>query len=240
MKKVFILPTVLFCVIMISFSVYYKRTEKVLVVGKLIGFEIEEAVENIENGEFIQTSLNKLGIITYINPKTNQFAALGHSLINNEKGKEIQGRCYDVKLEENSNNSFSAYLDKDNPIGQVYYDNYSGVYGKIDEINQKQYKQVETINRYHIKKGKANILISLDGENLESYEIKITGINYIDSNKNIRIRIIDEKLINKTGGITKGMSGTPVMQDGKLIGAINCVNASNPKDGFAIFIDKLI
>lgn len=240
MKKVFILFTAMFCLIMLGFSIYYKRTEQVLVVGKLIAFEIEETQENIDDDRFVQTSLNKMGIITYINPKTNQFAALGHSLINSEEGKEIQGICYDVKIEENSNNSFSAYLDKNNPIGQVYYDNYSGVYGKIDDISQKQYKQLETINRYHIKKGKANILISLDGKNLESYEIEITGINYIDRNKNIRISITDEKLINKTGGITKGMSGTPVIQGGKLIGAINCVNASNPKDGFAIFIDKLI
>jgi len=240
MKKVFILLTVFFCVIMVSFSVYYKKTEKVLVVGELIAFEIGENEQIVENDDYIRTSLKELGIITYINPKTNQFAALGHSLTNSEEGKEIKGICYDVQFKENRESLISAYLDDSKPIGHVYYDNYSGIYGKIDDISQKQYTEVETINRYHIRKGNANILICLDGDNLESFEVEIIAINYIDSNKNIRIKITDENLINKTGGIVKGMSGTPLMQNGKLIGAINCVNANNPQDGYAIFIDKLI
>jgi len=80
----------------------------------------------------------------------------------------------------------------------------------------------------------------IDGENLESYKVEIVGINYLQSNKNIRIKITDEKLIKETGGIVQGMSGTPVMQNGKLIGAINCVNVNNPQDAYAIFIDKII
>ena len=71
---------------------------------------------------------------------------------------------------------------------------------------------------------------------------KINNIknNNVHSNKNIRVKITDPRIIKETGGIVQGMSGTPLMQDGKLVGAINCVSASNPQDGFAIFIDKLI
>lgn len=240
MKKVFIILTVLFCVIMVSFSVYYKKTITVLVGGDLIAFDVEVKEEEIKDEEYIQTSLKKLGILTYINPETNQFAALGHSIANNQEVTEIEGKCYDVQFITNNTRLQEAYLDEENPIGNVYYDNYSGIYGQIDDITNKQYEKVETVNRYNIKKGKANILINLNGERVDSYEVEILAINYLHSNKNIRVKITDPRIIKETGGIVQGMSGTPLMQDGKLVGAINCVSASNPQDGFAIFIDKLI
>lgn len=240
MKKMFIILTVLFCVTMISFSVYYKKTITVLVGGELIAFDVDIEDKASQNEKYIETSLKKLGILTYINPDTNQFAALGHSIVDKDEGTEIEGICYDVQFITNNSNLQEAYLDEENPIGHVYYDNYSGIYGIIDDITSKQYQEVKTANRYNIKKGKANILITLDGENVESFDVEILAINYLDSNKNIRIKVTDERLINETGGIVQGMSGTPVMQNGKLVGAINCVSASNPKDGYAIFIDKLI
>ena len=258
MKKVFVILTLLFCLVMVSFSLYYPKTEKVLLAAELVGFEIEEEEEETNNSDgTINTSLKQLGIVTYINPETNQFAALGHSLINSKEGTDIEGTCYTVQMDSSyanledgqnlgsvyldENNPIGyVYLDENNPIGYVYYDSYSGVYGKIDNISGKQYMEVETANRYNIKTGKANILIRLDGENLESFEVEILAINYIDSNKNLRIKITDERLINETGGIVQGMSGTPVMQDGKLVGAINCVSIESAQDAFAIFIDKLL
>ena len=83
-------------------------------------------------------------------------------------------------------------------------------------------------------------LIRLDGEKLESYNVEIVAVNYLANNKNIRIKITDERLINETGGIVQGMSGTPVMQNGKLVGAINSVSVEDSKDAFAVFIDKLL
>ena len=247
MKRAFIMLTVIFCVIMVSFSVYYQKTEKVLVVAELIGFEIEDMQENIsEDKDTVNTSLKKLGVVTYINPKTNQFTALGHSLINNKEGTDIEGTCYNVQIDSTyanlaeSKNLGDIYLNEEEPIGNVYYDNYSGIYGKIDNVNKQQYEEVETANRYNIKTGKANILIRLDGKKLESFEVEILAINYIDSNKNLKIKITDKRLIKETGGIVQGMSGTPVMQKGKLVGAINCVSVDNPQDAYAIFIDKLI
>lgn len=246
MKKVFMILTVLFCIIMISFSIFYPKTEKVLLAAELIGVEIENIQEELEKTDTINTSLKKLGIVTYINPETNQFAALGHSLVDSEEGIDVEGICYDVNIEnknkyiDNKNNLGNVYINKESSIGYVYYDNYSGIYGKMNNVDIENYQEVETANRYNIKTGKANILIRLDGENLESYEVEILAINYLDSNKNLRIKITDERLIAKTGGIVQGMSGTPVMQNGKLVGAINCVSVDNPKDAYAIFIDKII
>lgn len=239
MKKVFRLLTVLFGLSMLFFGTYYKETQKVLVVGELMAFEVEEAEDIKQDADYIKTSLQELGIVTYINPQTNQFVALGHSLTNNKDGKDINGVCYEVEFENNKSEN-NIYFDEEKPVGTVYYDNYSGIYGQLDNVTKNKYTEVETMNRYNIKRGKANILINLEGEKLENFEVEIVAISYLDSNKNIRIRITDERLISKTGGIVQGMSGTPVMQDGKLIGAINCVNAKDSLDAFAIFIDKLI
>lgn len=249
MKKVFIILTVLFCVIMLSFSLYYQKTQKVLLVAELTGFKIENFEtedQKTDNVNTIKTSLKQLGIVTYINAETNQFAALGHSLIDSPKGTDINGECYNVKFEgtyanlEESKNLGNIYLNEEEPIGTIYYDSYTGIYGKINNLQEEKYEEIETENRYHIKTGKANILIRLDGINLESYEVEILAINYIAKNKNIRIKITDKRLIEATGGIVQGMSGTPVIQNGKLIGAINCVSIDSPQDAYAIFIDKLL
>lgn len=248
MKKVFVIFTLLFYFVMVGLSVYYPKTGKVLLAAELVGFEIEHKKEeiNTSNEATVNTSLKNIGIVTYINAETNQFAALGHSLINSKEGVDIEGTCYNVQINssyensKDSKNKENIYLDENNPIGHVYYDSYSGIYGKIDNLTGKQYEEIETANRYQIKKGKANILIRLDGENLESFEVEILAINYIDSNKNLRIKITDQRLINITGGIVQGMSGTPVIQDGKLVGAINCVSVESAQDAFAIFIDKLL
>ena len=246
MKKALIIFILLFCSVMTSFRINNPIVQNVLVVAEPVHFEIKDLKNNnyySENENIINTSLEEIGIVTYINPETNQFAALGHSIVDGEEAMEINGLCYNIEFQHSPDNAkdiTNLNLNKEDPIGYVYYDNYSGVYGKINNIDKNQYQIVQTANRYEIKKGKASILVRLDGNKLESYEVQIVGINYFASNKNIRVKITDERLINETGGIVQGMSGTPVMQNGKLVGAINCVNICNAKDAYAIFIDKII
>lgn len=246
MKKVFMILLILCVASIIGISMSYNSSQKVLLAAELVGFEVDEEQKNITNGNTINTSLKKLGVVTYINPETNKFAALGHSLINSSSGTEILGTCYDVKIEDsvtyldNSQNLGRVYLDKENPLGYVYYDSSYGIFGEMDNVVKQKYQEVETASRFEIKKGEATILIRLDGEKMESYDVEVLAVNYLDNNKNIRIKITDERLINETGGIVQGMSGTPIMQNGKLIGAINSVNAEDSKDAYAVFIDKLI
>ena len=99
---------------------------------------------------------------------------------------------------------------------------------------------INTGNRFDIKNGIAYILINLDGQGLKKYEVEITETNYFASTQNIRIKVKSQELINLSGGIVQGMSGAPLVQNEKLIGAINCVNTNNSLDAYAIFIDKLL
>lgn len=198
------------------------------------------------SGETIATSAMKIGTVTFMKENTGEFAALGHSTIGNKSKKlAIKGICYDVELErinkgaKGEAGSIVAMLDKNNRIGHLYFDSNCGIFGRIDNIAE-EYEEVETACWYNVKKGNANIIVALGNEEPKSYEVEIVGIDYIDKNKNIKIKILDDELIEKTGGIIQGMSGTPLMQDGKLIGAVNYVSTENPDIAYAIFVDKLL
>lgn len=136
----------------------------------------------------------------------------------NRKKSLIRGTCYDVNLEgvdkasKDEVGGIIATLKRNKEIGTIYYDSSCGIFGEMNDVKD-EYKEVVTKCWYEVKRGKANILTDLDGEGLKSYDIEITGINYIDGNKNIKVKVTDEDLIAKTGGVVQGMSGTPVMQD---------------------------
>jgi stage IV sporulation protein B len=109
-------------------------------------------------------------------------------------------------------------------------------------LNIDTTKEMEVAYREEIKTGKATILCSLDNENVQEYEIEIEKIfinnNY--DNKSMLIKVTDEKLIEKTGGIIQGMSGSPIIQNGKFVGAVTHVLLNNPEEGYAVFGDLMI
>lgn len=161
----------------------------------------------------------KIGTITFIKPDTNEFVALGHSTLKDKNKKMIVvGSCYDAvltgieKASSGQIGSIIAMSDTSNQIGDIYLDSNYGIFGKVNEI-EEDFEEVETACWYNVRKGKANIIMSLGEDKNKSYEVEITDINYIDSNKNIKVKITDEELLEKAGGIVQGMSGTPLMQN---------------------------
>lgn len=178
----------------------------------------------MEDGETIPTAAKRIGTVTFIKEDSYEFVALGHSTLHSDssnlKKTYIKGSCYDVNLEgiekgkRNEVGGIVASLETDKEIGNIYYDSSYGIFGEMNYIKD-DYQEVETACWYDVRKGKANILANVDGKGLKSYDIEITGINYINGNKNIEVKITDKELIAKTGGIVQGMSGTPVMQNRK-------------------------
>lgn len=212
-----------------------------------MGFEIDNENANSKWGEAIATSSKKIGTVTFIKKNTKEFVALGHSTIK-EKNKtaQVTGTCYDVNFEGINKGTYEATgnliasLNKSSELGHIYYDKVCGIFGTINSIDRK-YIEVETACWYNVKKGNANLLLSFDNEEeLKSYSVEITNIDYINKNKNIKVKITDPNLLFETGGVVQGMSGTPLMQNGKLIGAINYVNADDPSIAYAVFVDKLL
>ena len=120
-----------------------------------------------------------------------------------------------------------------------------GIYGKIDDINNVKFysnKTLDVATRNEIELGEAKIICSIDGEEAKEYKIQIDKI-YLNNNfdnKSMLIKVTDENLINKTGGIIQGMSGSPVIQNGKFIGAVTNVLINDPTRGYVVFGDLMI
>lgn len=136
-------------------------------------------------------------------------------------------------------------IENQSNIGTISKNTRFGIYGKVDNISALKIdksREVEVALRDEIKLGKAYILCSLDNDNPKEYEIEIKKI-YKDNNydnKSMEIEVIDENLIEKTGGIIQGMSGSPIIQNGKFIGAVTHVLVNNPRSGYGVFADTMV
>lgn len=126
-----------------------------------------------------------------------------------------------------------------NTIGEIYGNTDKGIYGTYDlDIVSKK---IEIGYKTEIKEGKASIFVTLEDNIKQEYEIEIEKVLLTsEGNKNIIIRITDEKLLEKTGGIIQGMSGCPIVQNGKLIGAVTHVFLNDATRGYGVFIENMI
>ncbi len=130
-------------------------------------------------------------------------------------------------------------------IGKIYKNSRFGIYGTVENLASLEIdasKEMEVALRDEIQLGKATILCSLNNQKVEEYEIEIEKIykenNY--NNKSMQIKVTDERLLEKTGGIIQGMSGSPIIQNGKFVGAVTHVLVNNPQAGYAVFGDIML
>ena len=137
------------------------------------------------------------------------------------------------------------FTEQGTKIGTISKNTEFGVYGKLENVgilNAKQNQKMEVADRNEITTGKAEILCQIENGKTEKYEIEIQKIfkeNNKD-NKSMLIKITDEKLIEKTGGIIQGMSGAPIIQNNKFIGAVTHVLVNDSKVGYGVFADLMI
>ena len=170
----------------------------------------------------------------------------GRDLLNIASGEFVTAKVLNIKKGEDGNpGKIQGTIEEQETIGEISKNTEFGIYGKIKDIsslNIDMNKEMEVALRDEIKLGKATILCSLDNRNVEEYEIEITKIykenNY--NNKSMEIKITDERLIEKTGGIIQGMSGSPIIQNGKFVGAVTHVLVNSATEGYAIFGDLML
>ena len=205
-------------------------------------------------GLWVRDSAAGVGTVTFYEPATQKFGALGHGitdidtgeLIDIASGEFVSANILNIKKGENGNpGKIQGTIEEQDTIGNIDKNTQFGIYGKmknISNLNIDKSKEMEVALRDEIKLGKATILCSLDNRKAEEYEIEIKKIykenNY--NNKSMEIKITDEKLIEKTGGIIQGMSGSPIIQNGKFIGAVTHVLVNSSTEGYAIFGDLMI
>lgn len=215
-------------------------------------------VKTIENdyklGLWVRDSAAGVGTVTFYEPSTKSFAALGHGivdidteeLINIASGEFVTTKILNIKKGESGNpGRIQGTIDNQENIGIISKNTRFGIYGKVDDthnLNIDYTEEMEVALRSEIQKGKATILCSLDNEKVKEYEIEIEKI-YVNNNydnKSMLIKITDQELLEKTGGIIQGMSGSPIIQNGKFVGAITNVLVNNPEEGYAVFGDIML
>ena len=187
--------------------------------------------------------------MTFYDPNSNYFAALGHGICDSDTGEIMPLGSADItsaqigSITKGTNGipgSINGYFDGGNAIGHAVVNNELGLYGLLyGEV--PNFEPVEIANIKDVQKGKAQILCSLDGGSPKYYNIEITNVNYDPQNKtkNLQITASDTELLEKTGGIVQGMSGSPILQNGKLVGAVTHVFMTNPTKGYGIFAQNM-
>lgn len=202
-----------------------------------------------KTGLYVKDSVTGIGTLTFIDPNTKIFGALGHEIQEQATGKifEIKdGTIFSsevtdvVPSSDGSPGEKRAEYNKEDITGEVKENTTQGIFGEYTaEISGgKTYNVAEPSE---IKKGNAKILTVLNGTEVKEYEINITQINSEkQKNKNFVFEIIDKELLNKTNGIIQGMSGSPIIQGDNIIGAVTHVVIDNPHKGYGIFITNML
>lgn len=205
-------------------------------------------------GLWVRDSAAGVGTVSFYEPTSKKFGALGHGitdidtgdLINIANGEFITTKVLSITKGEAGNpGKIQGTVDRQRNIGRIDKNTNFGIYGEVQNIsalNIDTSKEMEVALREEIQTGNATILCSLDGGTAQEYEIEIEKIytNNDYDNKSMLIRVKDEKLLEKTGGIIQGMSGSPIIQNGKFIGAVTNVLVNDPTKGYAIFGDLML
>lgn len=197
-------------------------------------------------GLYIRDKIFGIGTLTFVT-KDLYFASLGHGIYdNNVLLSSFGGNLYYSnvssikKAEPGIAGEKRAAID-DVTIGKIINNDVTGLYGKLNIRNLKLNK-IAIGNQNDIKIGKAKIYTCLEKNNVKSYDIEIVE-NYIQNNSNIKgikIKVTDKDLINQTGGIIQGMSGSPIVQNDKIVGAVSHVTVENPTYGYGMHIEWMI
>ena len=205
-------------------------------------------------GLWVRDAAAGVGTLTFYEPSTGNFAALGHgindvdtyNLIQIANGELVTTNIIDiVKGEDGLPGEIRGTIENSATIGNIYKNTALGIYGNITDVsrlNLNKSTEIPVANRSEITTGKAEIMCELENGKIQNYEIEIQKI-FIDNNENNKsmlIKVTDEELIEKTGGIIQGMSGAPIIQNGKFIGAVTHVLVNDSKTGYAIFADLMI
>jgi stage IV sporulation protein B len=205
-------------------------------------------------GVWVRDSSAGIGTLTFINHKNNVYGALGHgindidtgSLLRVGSGTLMRSSIKGIKkgIKGAPGELEGDFLNASDILGDIELNCEFGIYGRIgSDINKDKLGKLYSIGSHStVRLGRATILTCINGDRVEEYEIEIQRIarNDLDSTKNMIIQITDKRLLDSTGGIVQGMSGSPIIQDGRLIGAVTHVFINDPMRGYGVFIESML
>ncbi len=203
-------------------------------------------------GAWIRDSMAGIGTLTYYDPSTGGFGALGHGindvdtslLMPLESGGLMYAEVTDVKKGQNGEpGELHGAFQVQRELGDLAANTKSGIFGTLtDESMAQGLTPIPVATRREVKTGKATILSNIAGDTVEEYEIQIVRLypNSDTDTRDMMIRVTDPRLLEATGGIVQGMSGSPILQNGKLVGAVTHVLVSDPTQGYGILVEDML
>ena len=204
-------------------------------------------------GAWVRSSTAGVGTLTYVDPENGDFAALGHPIADADTGVTLpvdKGGVYNNRIARinRSEKGFPGeivgdFLNEEAAIGEITRNSERGVYGReySGDLNELPYPDgLPAAGRDEVRQGSAQILTTIDA-GVRAYDCEIEQVDRGSRDtRSFVVRVTDDELIQKTGGIVQGMSGSPIIQDGKLVGAVTHVLVNDPTRGYGIFIENML
>ena len=201
-------------------------------------------------GVWLRDSMAGIGTMTFYDPDSGVFGALGHGindvdtskLMPLESGGIMRASISDVKRGESGDpGELHGQFDMSRDVGELYANTKMGIFGKMQKGSMEVGKPLPVAKPEEIHTGRATILSNIRGDQVEEFEVQITKVSQGgDGTKNLMVEVTDPDLLASTGGIVQGMSGSPIIQDGKIIGAVTHVLVNDPTRGYGIFIENML
>lgn len=216
---------------------------------KIISLELKKDQDNVlKTGLYVKDNITGIGTLTYIDPETKLFGALGHEIDEKTTASKFDIRdgiifgANVVGIDKSSNGDAGekeARYDKTKVFGKITGNEISGIFGSytsgIDDSNK-----IEVCESKNVKTGAATIRTVIEGDKVESFDINILKLDDTSETKNILFEVVDKRLLESAGGIVQGMSGSPIIQDNKIVGAVTHVIVNDTKKGYGIFITTML
>lgn len=229
--------------------------------GEAISFQVrrEDQVFSVEvtpvygegsfkTGMWVRDSAAGIGTLTFYDPATGVFAGLGHGICDMDTNGVMALKSGEpapitlsgiVKGQADSPGQLRGYFSSEESLGTLLANRETGVYGTLHQAPAGE--MVETLTRKEVATGPVQLLVSLDETGPQLYEAEIQEIiNQDKTTKNLVVQVTDPRLLERTGGIVQGMSGAPILQNGKLAGAVTHVFTEDPTLGYGIFISNML
>lgn len=215
---------------------------------KNISMNLEEESDILKTGLYIKDQINGVGTLSYIDPESRIFGSLGHEIIEKSTVSKFEikdGEIYEanvaniIKSKDGRAGEKNSTYNRDNVYGEIKENEITGIFGEYtDDFSNRELMDVGKISDIHT--GKASIRTVIKDDKKEDFDIEIMSINEGSKTKNILFEITDEELLQQTGGVIQGMSGSPILQDGKIIGAVNYVIVNDTSKGYGVFITTML
>ncbi|CAM5203923.1 SpoIVB peptidase OS=Ureibacillus acetophenoni OX=614649 GN=SAMN05877842_102109 PE=4 SV=1 [Ureibacillus acetophenoni] len=195
---------------------------------------------------FLKDETDGIGTLTYIDPDSKQYGALGHQIVDgvlNAPPKFKEGSIFLASIEQIKKSSpghpgykISVIENNNIRLGNVVSNDMYGIFGQWETNNQSLRQPIEIMHVEDIKVGKAELYTAIEGSKVESFDINIIKVE----DNFLQFIVTDKELLDKTGGILQGMSGSPIIQDGKFVGAVTHMFVEQPSKGAAISVEEML